>query len=305
MQRYIIIRVILGFVTLLGVSIIIFVAARLSGDVALLLAPQDATDQEIHEIRVQFGLDQPIPVQYLAFLKNALQGDFGHSIRYRQPAMGLVFSRLNATLELVLSAFVISLTIGIILGTLSATRTGTWIDQSGKLFALFGQAMPSFWVGIMAILIFSVHLGWLPTSGRGGITALILPAVSIAWYSIASTMRVTRSAMLDVLDAEYIKMARLKGASEGVVVWKHALKNALIPVIGLSGMQLSHMIGGAVIVESIFSWPGLGSLLVDAVFSRDYPLIQAGVLFIATIMISMNLIVDLLYGVIDPRIRYN
>ena len=219
--------------------------------------------------------------------------------------MGLVFSRLNATLELVLSAFATSLIIGIILGTLSATRTGTWIDQSGKLFALLGQAMPSFWVGIMAILVFSVHLGWLPTSGRGGIKALILPAISIAWYSIASTMRVTRSAMLDVLDAEYIKMARLKGASEGVVVWKHALKNALIPVIGLSGMQLSHMIGGAVIVESIFSWPGLGSLLVDAVFARDYPLIQAGVLFISTVMISMNLIVDLLYGVIDPRIRYN
>jgi peptide/nickel transport system permease protein len=294
----------LGIVTLVGVSIIIFVAARLSGDVALLLAPQDATKQEIQDIRVRYGLDKPIPVQFYSFAKNALKGDFGHSIRYREPAMQMVFRRLMATLELVLTAFLISVTTGILLGTVSSTRSGSWIDRGGKLFALFGQAMPSFWVGIMAILIFSVYLGWLPTSGRGGFSHLLLPASAIAWYSIASTMRVTRSSMLDVLDSEYIKTARLKGAPEGLVIWKHALKNALIPVAGLSGMQLSHMIGGAVIVENIFSWPGLGSLLVEAVYARDYPLIQSGVLIIAIIMISINLIIDLLYGVIDPRIRY-
>ena len=283
---------------------IIFIAARLSGDVALLLAPQDATDKEVQSIRVRLGLDKPIPVQYYVFIKNAIRGDFGESIRYKRPAVEVVTSRLSATVELVGTSFFIAIIIGILLGTTSATRRGSWLDQSGKLFALFGQAMPGFWVGIMAILVFSVTLGLLPTSGRGGISHLILPASSMAWYSIASTMRVTRSSMLDVLDSEYIKMARSKGAPEGLVVWKHALKNALIPVVGLGGMQLAHIIGGAVIIESIFSWPGLGSLIVDAVYSRDYPLVQAGVFFISAFLITLNLIIDLLYGFIDPRIRY-
>ena len=304
MRRYILKRILLGIVTLIGVSMIIFIAARLSGDVALLLAPQDATDAEVQSIRVRLGLDKPIPVQYYVFIKNAIRGDFGESIRYKRPAVEVVTSRLSATVELVGTSFFIAIIIGILLGTTSATRRGSWLDQSGKLFALFGQAMPGFWVGIMAILVFSVTLGLLPTSGRGGISHLILPASSMAWYSIASTMRVTRSSMLDVLDSEYIKMARSKGAPEGLVVWKHALKNALIPVVGLGGMQLANIIGGAVIIESIFSWPGLGSLIVDAVYSRDYPLVQAGVFFISAFLITLNLVVDLLYGFIDPRIRY-
>ena len=304
MRRYILKRILLGIVTLIGVSMIIFIAARLSGDVALLLAPQDATDKEVQSIRVRLGLDKPIPVQYYVFIKNAIRGDFGESIRYKRPAVEVVTSRLSATVELVGTSFFIAIIIGILLGTTSATRRGSWLDQSGKLFALFGQAMPGFWVGIMAILVFSVTLGLLPTSGRGGISHLILPASSMAWYSIASTMRVTRSSMLDVLDSEYIKMARSKGAPEGLVVWKHALKNALIPVVGLGGMQLANIIGGAVIIESIFSWPGLGSLIVDAVYSRDYPLVQAGVFFISAFLITLNLIIDLLYGFIDPRIRY-
>lgn len=304
MRRYILRRIVLGIVTLIGVSMIIFVAARLSGDVALLLAPQDATEAEVQAIRVRLGLDKPIPVQYYVFIKDALQGDFGESIRYNRPALEVIVSRLGATVELVGTSFFFAIIIGILLGTTSATRRGTWLDQSGKLFALFGQAMPGFWVGIMAILVFSVSLGWLPTSGRGGLSHLILPASSMAWYSIASTMRVTRSSMLDVLDSEYIKMARLKGAPEWLVVWKHGLRNALIPVVGLGGMQLAHIIGGAVIIETIFSWPGLGSLIVDAVYSRDYPLVQAGVFFISAFLITLNLVVDLLYGVIDPRIRY-
>ena len=180
MRRFILVRIGLGLVTLVGVSIIIFFAARLSGDVAILLAPQDATDQEIQEIRVRYGLDKPLPVQYLLFAKNALKGDFGRSIRYKKEALPMVFRRLGATLELVLTAFIISIIIGIILGTISATRSGSWIDRGGKLFALFGQAMPNFWVGIMAILVFSVYLGWLPTSGRDGWRFLLMPAVSIA-----------------------------------------------------------------------------------------------------------------------------
>jgi peptide/nickel transport system permease protein len=283
---------------------IIFVAARLSGDVALLLAPQDATNEEIQAIRVYLGLDKPIPVQYYVFVKSAVKGDFGDSIRYNLPALEVVMSRIVPTVELVGTSFVLAIIMGIILGTTSATRRGSFLDQSGKLFALVGQAMPGFWLGIMAILVFSVKLGWLPTSGRGGISHLLLPACAMAWYSVASTMRVTRSSMLDVLDTEYIKMARIKGAPNWLVIWKHALRNALIPVVGLSGMQLAHLIGGAVIIESVFSWPGMGSLIVDAVYSRDYPLVQAGVFFISAFLITLNLLVDLLYGLIDPRIRY-
>lgn len=305
MRSYILRRVLLGIITLIGISIIIFIAARLSGDVALLLAPQDATEREIHAIRVQYGLDKSIPTQYYIFIKNALKGDFGHSIRYRRPVMEIIMSRLFPTVELVGSSFFLAIIIGILLGTTSATRRGSLLDQSGKLFALFGQAMPGFWLGIIVILVFSVYLGWLPTAGRGGFSHLILPVSSMAWYSIASTMRIMRSSMLDVLDSEYIKMARIKGASEHLVIWKHGLKNALVPVIGLCGMQLAHMIGGAVIIESVFSWPGLGSLIVESVYSRDYPLVQAGVLFISVFLIALNLIVDMLYGLIDPRIRYN
>ena len=304
MRRYILKRVLLGIVTLIGVSMIIFVAARLSGDVALLLAPQDATNEEIQDIRVRLGLDKPMPVQYYVFVKSAVKGDFGNSIRYNLPALEVVTSRIIPTIELVGTSFVLAIIMGIILGTISATKRGSILDQSGKLFALIGQAMPGFWLGIMAILFVSVKLGWLPTSGRGGISHLVLPVCAMAWYSIASTMRVTRSSMLDVLDTEYIKMARIKGAPDWLVVWKHALKNALIPVVGLSGMQLAHLIGGAVIIETVFSWPGMGSLIVDAVYSRDYPLVQAGVFFISAFLITLNLIVDLLYGLIDPRIRY-
>ena len=304
MRRYILKRIFLGIATLIGISIIIFVAARLSGDVAILLAPQDATEKEVQDIRISLGLDKPIPIQYVVFIRSAIKGDFGKSIRYNRPAIDVVLSRLSATVELVGTSFLIAIIIGILLGTVSATHRGSWLDQSGKLFALIGQAMPGFWLGIMAILLFSVTLGWLPTSGRGGLSHLILPALSMAWYSVASTMRVTRSSMLDVLDTEYIKMARIKGVPENIVVWKHALRNALIPVVGLGGMQLAHLIGGAVIIETIFSWPGLGSLIVDAVYSRDYSLVQAGVFFISVFLIALNLLVDLLYGFIDPRIRF-
>jgi peptide/nickel transport system permease protein len=286
------------------VSMIIFVAARLSGDVAILLAPQDASDEEIHAIRIQLGLDKPIYYQYYIFVKNAIKGDFGRSIRYNRPAMDVLIDRLFGSLELVGTAFLLSIVTGVLLGTLSATKRGTWLDQSGRLFALFGQSMPGFWVGIMLILIFSVSLGWLPTSGRGGLDHLLLPAFSMAWYSIASIMRVTRSSMMDVMDTDYIKMARAKGNSEHIIIWKHGLKNALIPVIALAGVQLANLLGGAVIIESVFNWPGLGSLIVDAIYARDYPLVQAGVFFISIFLITLNLIVDLLFGFIDPRIRY-
>ncbi|MBN1848200.1 MAG: ABC transporter permease [Deltaproteobacteria bacterium] len=306
MRRYALKRVILGIITVIIVSMIIFVASRLSGDVTYLLLPQDATKEEVGRLRAKLGLDKPLPFQYLYFLKDAVRGNFGKSYRYtNREAMEIILERLPATAELAFAAFLMSVICGLLLGVLSATKRDNFLDTLGKTFALIGQAMPGFWLGVMAILIFSVKLGWLPTSGRGNISHLIMPSISIAWFSIASILRITRSTMLDVLDSEYIKTARLKGNSELIVIWKHALRNALIPVLAMSGIQLAHLLGGVVIAETIFSWPGLGSLILEGIYSRDYALVQAGVFVISIIFITCNLAVDLIYGVIDPRIRYD
>jgi len=306
MRRYAIRRILLGILTVIVVSMIIFVTSRLSGDVTYLLLSEDATEEDVAWLRAKLGLDKPLPVQYYYFIKGAVRGDFGESYRYtNRPAMEVVLERLPATAQLAFVAFAMSVIGGLLLGILSATKRDTFLDTLGKLFALIGQAMPGFWLGIMAVLIFSVKLGWLPTSGRGGLDHLIMPAVTIAWFSVASILRLTRSSMLDVLDSEYIKMSRLKGNSEWIVVLKHALRNALIPVVAMSGIQLAHLLGGVVIAETIFTWPGLGSLILEGVYSRDYALVQAGVFVISIIFISCNLFVDLVYGIIDPRIRYD
>lgn len=304
MKRYLLKRLLLGFLTLVGVTIVVFVAVRLSGDVTLLLAPPDATQAEIDKLKMELGLDKPIPVQYFIFIKNIAKGDFGRSIRYHRPAMQLVLSRLPATIELAMLAFCVLVTLGLVFGVTSVMKPGSWFDRCGTVFALLGQAMPEFWIGIMAILIFSVGLGWFPTSGRGGLAHLVLPGLTLGWFSAASIMRLTRSAMLEVMDSEFIKMARLKGNPEWVVIWKHALRNALIPVVSLGGIQLGRLLGGAVVVETVFGWPGLGQLIVDGVYARDYSVVQAGVIVTSTIYITLNLMVDLLYGCIDPRIRY-
>jgi peptide/nickel transport system permease protein len=304
MRRYALKRLLLGIITLFGVSLVVFIAVRLSGDPALLLAPPDASQQELQTIRAELGLDKPMPIQYIVFMRNALKGDFGRSTRYHRPALPLVLSRLPATMELAVIAFCISISIGITFGVASVTKPGSWFDILGKTFASLGQAMPEFWIGIMAVLIFSVWLGWFPTSGRGGITHLVLPAVTLGWFSAASILRLTRSAMLKVMGSEFIKTARLKGNAERTVIWRHALRNAIIPVVAMGGMQLGRLLGGAVIVETIFSWPGLGQLILDGVYSRDYSVVQAGVFITSTIFVLLNLLVDLSYGIIDPRIRY-
>jgi len=304
MRRYAIKRILLGIVTIIVVSIIVFFASRLSGDVVHLLLPDDATKEDEIRLRAKLGLDKPIPIQYLVFVKNLTQGDFGESIRYRLPVVEVILKRLPGTLELASAAFLLSIVFGVPLGVISATRRDSASDKAGKIFALIGQSMPSFWLGIMAILVFSVWLQLLPTSGRGDMEHLILPATTLGWFSVASIMRITRSAMLDTMDSDFIKMARLKGNSERIVVWKHGLRNALIPVVSMAGIQLAQLLGGAVIIEAVFGWPGLGSLILEAVYGRDYTLVQSGVLLTSMIFISLNLIVDLLYGFIDPRIRY-
>jgi peptide/nickel transport system permease protein len=304
MLRYFLKRLLAGFICLLGVSIIIFVAVRLSGDVTDLLLPEDATQEDFARLRAELGLDKPIPVQYVIFLKNACQGNFGRSTRWMRPALELVLTRLPATFELGMVAFLFAISLGLLAGVTAATHRGKWIEQVVRLGALCGQSMPSFWIGIMLMLIVGVELHLLPTSGRGGFSHIILPAITLGAFSMASQSRLTRSSMLNVLGADYIKMARLKGNPERTVIWKHALKNASIPIVTLAGFQLADVIGRAVIVETVFAWPGLGKLIIDAVYARDYAVVQAGVGLLSTIYVFINIGVDLLYGFLDPQIRY-
>jgi peptide/nickel transport system permease protein len=302
--RYILKRLFAGLICLLGVSLIIFVAVRLSGDVTELLLPEDATKEDFARLRAELGLDKPIPVQYLIFMKEAVKGNFGRSTRFTRPALELVLSRMPATLQLGSLAFSIAIILGLLAGVTSATKRGSPLDMVVRVSALVGQSMPSFWLGIMFILIVAVHFGLLPTSGKGGFQHLILPALTLSLYSIAAVSRLTRSAMLNVLGSDYIKMARLKGNPEWRVVWKHGLKNAAIPVVTLAGLQMAHVIGYAVVVETVFAWPGIGKLIIDAVYARDYAVVQAGVSLLSFIYILINIGVDLLYGVLDPQIRY-
>ncbi len=304
MKRFIVKRLILAIITLFGVSLIVFVAARLTGDPVLLFAPTTATEEQLQELRVEMGLDKPIPVQYLVFARDALKGDFGTSLRYSQPAMPLALKKIGPTLELVAYSFVIGVIFGVLLGITSATKPGSIQERSGTTFAMLGLSVPGFWLAVILMLVFAVKLPWFPTSGREEPLSRVVPTISVAWVAVAQIMRVTRSAMLDVLGSDYVKMARIKGLGERMVIWKHALRNALVPVLGIAGFLFAMLIGGLALVESIFRWPGIGQMLIEAVFARDFPLVQAGVLLVSAIVILVNLVVDLLYGVIDPRIRY-
>ena len=303
MARYVLRRLLFGLIALLAVSIITFAATRLSGDVTYLLIGMDATQEEIAAVQAKYGLDKPLPAQYLTYLAHALRGDFGTSIKYGVPALDLVLSRVPQTILLSLTGFSLALLIGVPLGILAATRRGSATDFGATAFALIGQAMPGFWVGIMLQLVFSVNLGWFPTGGSGSPSHLVLPAIAVSWFSIAAFMRLTRSSMLEVLESDYVRLARVKGNPEHVVVLKHAFRNAVIPLVTFAGLNLGALLGGAVVIESIFAWPGVGQLMISAIGARDYPTVQAAVLITASLFIAINLAVDLLYGVLDPRIR--
>ncbi|WP_129781845.1 ABC transporter permease [Peristeroidobacter soli] len=293
-----------ALVTIVGISVIVFVVARLSGDPTLQLAPEDATPEELAQIRSELGLDKPIWMQYVVFVEHVAQGDFGTSIRYQQPALSLVLSVLPATLQLGLSAFVLSTIVGVLLGVVTALKRDTWIDSGLRGVVVVGQAAPSFWLGMMLILLFSVELQWLPSSGRMSLAHMVLPTMALALSSVAVVLRLTRSAMLETMSADYIRFLRSKGMSKSLIVWKHALRNASIPVIAVLGLQLSYLIGGAVIVETVFNWPGVGRLMVEALNARDFAVIQAGALLVSFFTVGANLLVDLLFGLVDPRIRY-
>jgi peptide/nickel transport system permease protein len=303
MKQFILRRTVYAIVTLFILSLTIFTVVRLTGDPVTLMAEPSAQEADLARIRAQWGLDQPWPVQYLAFVKNVITGELGQSFNYELPVSTLYFQRLPNSLELAFAATLISFVIGIPAGILSAVRVNSAWDHVGKTIALLGLSVPGFWLGLVMILVFSVWLQWLPTSGQGDWRNLVMPAVALGWYFAASLLRLTRSSMLEVLRSEYIKMARLKGLPAFVVIAQHAFKNALIPVLTLAGINLVVMLNAAVIIEVIFAWPGIGRLLYEGIFQRDFPLVQGVVMEAGIMIVLINLIVDILYAYIDPRIR--
>ena len=304
MQRFIFVRVVQGIFTLLALSVIIFMSVHLSGDPALLLLPPEATVADYEQMRANLGLDRPIIVQYGTFLLNAVQGDFGKSITTRRPARDVLFERIPATLQLAAVGMALAIAVGVPLGILSAVKRDSIFDKIGKLFAIVGIGAPQFWVAIMLILFFGAILQWLPTFGRGGPSHFVLPAFVLAWSIMAGMMRLGRSSMLEILDSEFVKFARIKGLTESLVLWKHALRNALIPLVTFGGISLAGLLNGAIVVEVVFAWPGVGRLMLEGVSQRNFPIVQATVLTSGFFYIITSLIVDILYGYIDPRIRY-
>ena len=305
MRTYVLRRLAQSALTLLGVSVLVFVILRvLPGDPARMLLPDGAPESAVAELNRQLGLREPLVVQYGLFLGSVARGDFGQSFQYRAPALRVVLERLPATVQLTLAAMLITIAAGVPLGIFTAVRRGTRYDVAGTIVAVLGQSLPNFWLGIMLILLFGVALRWLPTSGFAGWTSLVLPAVTLAAFPTALVARLTRSSMLEILNRDYIRTGRAKGLAERRVVFRHALRNAAIPVLTVIGLQIGALLGGAVITESIFAWPGMGKLIVDAIFFRDFPVVQTVLILSATVFVVINLAVDLLYTVIDPRIRY-
>jgi len=303
MKVYLLRRLWQSLVVLLGVSFVVFFILHLTGDPAAVLLPPEATAEDLREFRERMGFNDPFIVQYGRFLKGALRGDFGESIRHGEPAFDLVIERMPATFELSGAALALALCIAIPAGIVSAVRRNSALDYVSTTVALLGQSMPTFWLGIMLILLFSVQWNLLPSSGRGTWPHLILPAVTLGLFTTARIARLTRSGMLEVLNQDYIRTARAKGVNDPPVVWKHALKNAAIPIVTIVGIELGTLLGGSVITETIFAWPGVGRLSVQAIANRDYPVVQAAVFLLSTTFVIVNLVVDLVYTYLDPRIR--
>ena len=288
---------------LFGVSIVVFLLLRLSGDPTSLMLPLEATPEEREAMRRQLGLDEPIFLQYLDFVWRAVQGDLGGSLRGGGPALELVLERLPATALLAGSAMLLAILIAFPIGVIAALKPGSALDRASTTFALFGQSIPNFWFGLILILIFAVQLRLLPTGGMGGFANLILPTVTLAFWSAARTARLIRSGMIEALSQDYVRTAKAKGLSRFTVVVRHGLRNVMLPVVTVIGLDLAVLLGGAVVTETVFAWPGVGRLVVDSIAQRDFPVVQAAVLVIAVIYVVVNLVVDLLYTVLDPRTR--
>ncbi|MFP3917056.1 ABC transporter permease [Lysinibacillus telephonicus] len=305
MIKFLIKRLLEFIPVLLIISFIVFTLVFVAGDPVALLLPEDASQEDIENLREALGLDRPFIVQYGTYLSGLLQGDFGKSFRYNSDALPIVLERLPATIELALSAMVVAIIIAIPMGVWSASKRNSFVDLFATGGSVLGKAMPNFWLGIMLILLFSVTLGWLPVSGRGSWMHLILPAITLGTGIAAEMTRLIRSSMLEILSQDYIRTAKSKGLRKFLVIYKHAFRNSLIPVITITALQTSTLVGGALVTETVFSWPGLGQLLIQAINTRDMAIVQASVFVIAILVILMNLIADLLYRVLDPRIKYN
>ena len=303
MRRYILRRLLQGLVLLVLVATIVFFLGRLTGNPVDLMLPEDATPEDRQALTETLGLDGPLHQQFGIFIANALRGDLGQSIRHRQPAVEVFFSRLPNTLLVVPGAMMLAVILAVPLGILSALYRGSIIDRVAGTIAVLGIATPHFWLGILLIYIFSVQLDWLPTSRMGDYRHYILPTVTLSTFLLAGFMRLIRSSMLEILDSEFVKLARIKGLSETIVVWKHCLRNALIPVLTLWGVFMGGLVTGAIVTETVFAWPGIGRLTYEAVIFRDYPLLQAAIIMDAVLIVLINLIVDILYAYVDPRIR--
>ena len=305
MQRFIARRVVQSLGVLVVLALVVFALARVTGNPADLLLPEDATRDDREHLLKALGLDRPLHEQLVKFVAGALHGDLGTSIRYRRPAVELFLERLPNTLTLVPLALISAVVIAIPLGLLAAVYRGTIVDRLSGAIAVLGIATPSFWLGIILIYVFSIQLGWLPSARMGGPAHYVLPTITLAAFLVAGMMRLVRSSVLEILDTEYVKLARIKGLSQTVVIWKHCLRNALIPVVTLFGVFFALLVTGAIVTETVFAWPGVGRLTYEAVIFRDYPLLQAVILMKAIIVLSVNLGVDILYAYLDPRVRYS
>jgi peptide/nickel transport system permease protein len=303
LRRYFLSRVAQAFVTLLLLTLVAFVMTRLSGNPLDVLLDARATDDDRAAAAQTLGLDRPLLVQYAIYLRDLARGDFGNSFKTRRPALTMVMERLPWTLELGTASFLLSLVIAVPIGVVTAVKRDTMIDAFGKVVALLGQSLPTFWLGLMLILLFAVTLDWFPAGGSGSLAHLVLPSITLGWFTVAGIMRLVRSAMLDTLGEEYVVTARAKGVAEPRVVWKHALRNALIPPLTYAGVVFVALLAGAVVTETVFAWPGVGQLVIESVTFRDFPVIQIIFLLFGVMYIGMNLVVDLLYALVDPRIR--
>ena len=304
MLRFTAIRIVQSIITLVVLSIVVFFGSELTGDIALAMATPDTTEAELEEIRRKFGLDRPAYERYGRYLLNLMQGDLGVSGTSRRQVSDMMAERIPPTLQLAAVGLFIAMLFGIPLGVLAAVKRNTILDQASKLLAIIGMSAPQFWVAIMLIMFFGAQLKWLPTYGRGGIDHFILPGIAISLFVMAGFMRLTRSSMLEVLDSEFVKFARIKGLQERLVIFKHALKNAIIPVLTFGGVSFAGLLNGAIVVEVVFAWPGLGRLMLDSIRERDTVVIMATILTSGFIYILLSTVVDILYAYVDPRIRY-
>lgn len=305
MGHYISKRCLQAVFVLLGVTFVVYLILHLRGDPTDLLLPATASAEQEAIFRAKWGLDQPFLVQYWRFLKNAVVGDFGTSMYYNQPALDLVLERMPATIELAVISTIFAVVIAVPLGILAALKKNTAVDFAARIIAMLGQAVPTFWFGIMMIIVFSQKAHWLPTSGRGDIKNLVMPVIAAGLFAMASITRISRNSMLEVLNEDYIRTAKAKGVSKARVVFLHGLKNAILPVITMIGMEFGSLLGGAVVIETVFAWPGVGLLAVNGIYNRDYPIVLAAVTMTALIFIVVNLCIDVLYCFIDPRIKFS